>query len=626
MNKYPLWKNLLLLFIFVIAVVYAIPNIFPQDAAIQISSTTPGAALTQNDLQKVTAVLKSNKLDFKSVTLEKKDVLVRLHDTDTQLQAKEKLTNSLDKDYIIALSLETATPEWLLKIGATPMKLGLDLRGGVHFLMQIDIDSVIKRRLKGDVHNIGKELRKQHIRYTGIAPQKGGNINVRFRNSSDLSKAKDLLNSQFSEFVWKDVVKNDSYQLVGTLQSNSLQKISQYAVDQTITTLSHRVNELGVSEALVQQQGKDRISVDLPGIQDAAQAKDILGKTATLEFHIVDTQHDAADAAASGVAPPGTELYNFEGRSVLLKSQIVLSGDSITSASAGFDQTNGRPMVGIRLGGGGESLFERETAENVGNQMSVVYVEVKSEKKKVNGKDKIIYNRESKVINIATIQSALGTSFQITGLTSPQESRNLALLLRAGALPAAITIIEEKTVGPSMGKQNIQMGMHSIELGMLLVVLFMVFYYRFFGFVADLGLMINLVFLVAMLSAIGATLTFPGIAGIVLTVGMAVDANVLIYERIREELRNGMTPQAAIHAGYSRALVTIVDANVTTLIVAMILFALGTGDVQGFAITLTIGLLTSMLSAITYTRAIVNWKYGGKKIKWLSIGIKPGAK
>lgn len=622
MNKYPLWKNLLLIAVLIIAALYALPNIFLQDPSVQISSTAPGITLTKDILQTATSALQTNKLKYKSASVEKNHLLIRFYDIDTQLQAKDLLRNVLGDQYIVALDLASAAPEWLTKMGAHQLKLGLDLRGGVHFLMMIDLDSVLTRRLKADVHNIGEELRNKRIRYTGITEQHHGKgIMLRFRNAGDAQNAQKVLSSRFGEFQW-NVVQDKSNQLSGVLQPNQLQKIGQYAVEQTMTTLRNRVNELGVSEALVQQQGQDRISVDLPGIQDATQAKNILGKTATLEFHMVDAEHDAATAASGGLIPPGTTLYNFQGRPILLKNQIVLSGDSITSAESGFDPTSGRPMVGIKLGGGGEALFERITSESVGKPMATVYIDIKSQSTKVKGREKITYKKISRIINVATIDSALGTDFQITGLSDPQEAQQLALLLRAGSLPAAITILSEKTVGPSMGKRNIHQGMLSVEIGLLLVIIFMIIYYRFFGLVADIGLFVNMIFLIAILSAIGATLTFAGIAGIVLTVGMAVDANVLIYERIREELRNGLTPQAAIHAGYERAFVTIVDANITTLIVAMILFALGSGSVKGFAITLTIGLMTSMLSAIVYTRAVVNWRYGGKKVDRLSIGIK----
>jgi len=622
MNKYPLWKNLLLIAVLIIATVYALPNLFLQDPSVQISTTTPCATLSKDALQRAISALQINHLTYKSASIGKTNILIRFHDIDTQLEAKDLLKQVLGDQYIVALDLASAAPKWLTSMGAHQVKLGLDLRGGVHFLMKIDIDSVLTRRLKGSVHNIEEELRNKRIRYTGIMQQhQGQGIMLRFRDAATMQKALSLLNNNFPEFKWKTRADVGN-QLVGKLLPNALQKMGQYAVEKTMTTLRHRINELGVSEALVQQQGKDRISVDLPGVQDATQAKDILGKTATLEFHMVDATHDAASVAAGGVAPPGTTLYTYQGRPYLFKNQIVLSGDSITNAEAGFDPTSGRPMVGINLGGGGEALFERITSESVGKPMATVYIDFQSRSIKVNGKEKIVYKKKSRVINIATIDSALGNSFQITGLSNPQEANQLALLLRAGSLPAAITIMEEKTVGPSMGKQNIHQGMFSVGIGLLLVVIFMLIYYRFFGLVADIGLLVNMIFLIAILSAIGATLTFAGIAGIVLTVGMAVDANVLIYERIREELRNGMTPQAAIHAGYERAFVTIVDANVTTLIVAMILFALGSGSVKGFAITLTIGLLTSMLSAIVYTRAVVNWRYGGKRVERLSIGIR----
>ena len=618
MNKYPLWKNLLLILILIIATVYAIPNIFGEKPAVQLSSAIPGAALTNADLKTVTTVLKKAHVTYKSAVIEKKNILVRMPDTDTQLEAHDILKTKLGDQYIIALNLEPATPQWLMSIGAQPMKLGLDLRGGVHFLLQVDTESVLKQRAKGDVRNIGEELRQERVRYSGIAPLKAGGVGVRFRTDQDLSNGMSVLQRRFPDYVWNQDASNGRFQAKGIMTPAALQKVSQYTVDQSMMTLRRRINELGVSEPVVQQQGKDRISVDLPGIQDAAQAKNILGKTATLEFHLVDSEHDASDAA-SGIVPAGSELFNFMNQPVLLKSRIVLTGDSITGANASFDDA-GRPSVSIRLGGGNEALFERITGDSVGQSMAVVYVEIKSHQSK--GSKKIVYKKQSKIINVAVIQSALGTNFQITGLSSPQEARNLGLLLRAGALPAPITIVQERTVGPSMGKRNIHLGMLSLEVGMIIIVLFMALYYRMFGLIADLGLLVNVIMLVALLSAIGATLTFPGIAGIVLTVGMAVDYNVLIYERIREEIRNGVTPQLAIHTGYDKAFITIVDANITTLIVALILFALGSGSVKGFAITLTIGLFTSIVSSVTYTRMLTNYIYGSRRVKHLAIGIK----
>jgi preprotein translocase subunit SecD len=450
-----------------------------------------------------------------------------------------------------------------------------------------------------------------------------GGISLGFRQEADVTSAQDILSQQFTEFVWKtDMTDRARPQLRGQLLPAALQKIRQNTMDQMQLSLGRRVNELGVAEAVVQQEGIDRVSVDLPGIQDATQAKNIIGKTANLEFHLVDTKNDAADAAASGVAPAGDELYTYNNSPVLLFNRVVLSGDSITSASASFDQS-GRPSVNIRLGGGGETLFSHVTGENIGQPMSVVYLETKPNVIQLpGGQTKVEYKQEKHVINVATIQSTLGMNFEITGLTNPQEARNLGILLRAGTLPASLAIIQERTVGPSMGRENIHLGMMSLLVGMFIIVIFMMVYYEAFGVVANLGLLVNLIFLLAILSALGAVLTFPGIAGVVLTIGMAIDYNVLIFERIREELRQGTSPQAAIHTGYDRAFITIIDANLVSLIVALILFALGSGAVKGFAIIMTIGLFTSIISSVTYTRAMVNWIYGGRRITRLWIGMK----
>lgn len=622
MNKYPVWKNVLLLILLLIGIIYAMPILFGKNPAIQISSTTPGLALGEDDSQQATSILNAHHILFKSAILQNKSLLIRFDDADAQLQAEEVLKSELGSTYIVALTIETATPNWLLAVGAQPMKLGLDLQGGVHFLLQVDTASAMERQSQNVIRGISDELRHSKVRYTGIALFRQGNVGLRFRSFDDLKKAHDILRSRFPDYAWQKDTRHDALQLIGTLLPSATHHLSQYTVEQTMNTLRRRVNELGVSEAIVQQQGEDRISVDLPGIQDATQAKNIIGKTANLEFHLVDTAHDASESA-NGILPLGDELFNYNGVPVLLQSRILLTGDAITDATSTFDET-GRPSVSIRIGGGDVSLFSRVTGEHIGQPMSVVYVETKSQQEiGPDGKSTITYKQERRVINIANIQSALGSSFQITGLSSPEESKNLALLLRAGTLVAPVTFIEEKTVGPSMGKQNIHSGMISVVVGMCVVVLFMLIYYRLFGFVADVGLLINLIFLIAILSVIGATLTFAGIAGIVLTVGMAVDYNVLIYERIREEIRNGSTPQPAIHVGYERAFHTIIDANVTTLIVGLILFAVGTGPVKGFAITLTIGLLTSIISSVTYTRMLTNWIYGGKRVKTLSIGIRP---
>lgn len=622
MNKYPFWKNALLVIMLLIAVVYALPNLYGKNPAIQISSATPGLALDQTNLEQMTAILNSHHLPFKSASVQDKSLLLRFNDTDTQLQAEGVLKDEMGSQYIIALTLETATPNWLLALGAQPMKLGLDLQGGVHFLLQTDTASVLERQSQNATRGIGDELRQKKIRYAGIASFHQGGVGIRFRNIDDLKAAQDLVETHFTDYVWQKSTDHDLIQLTGTLQPSATHHMAQYMIEQTMNTLRRRVNELGVSEAIVQQQGEDRISVDLPGIQDAAQAKNIIGKAANLEFHLVDTAHDASEAA-SGVMPLGDELFNYNGVPVLLQSRILLTGDAITDATSTFDET-GRPSVAIRMGGGDVSLFSRVTGENIGQPMSVVYLETKSQQEiGPDGKPTIIYKQERRVINIATIQSALGSSFQITGLSNAEESKVLALLLRAGTLAAPVAFIEERTVGPSMGRQNIHLGMISVEVGLLFIVLFMLAYYRMFGLTADIGLIVNLIFLVAILSVIGATLTFAGIAGIILTLGMAVDYNVLIYERIREEIRNGATPQPAIHTGFERAFHTIIDANITTLIVGLILFALGSGAVKGFAITLTIGLLTSIISSVNYTRMLVNWIYGKKRVNALSIGICP---
>jgi preprotein translocase subunit SecD len=618
-NRYPLWKNLLLLVIIILGFIYAAPNLYGEDPSIQVSGKN-GVIATDRTLSQVQTVLQQQNLPFKSITIPRQNILLaRFNDTDTQLKASDILRAILGDGYTVALNIAPATPAWLSTIGAIPMKLGLDLRGGVHFLLDVDVGSVVLHRQQGNVSALTTSLRDKRIRYSDISLQKDNSVLLSFRDLNQKDAALDELRIDFPDLDFIDQSNGNTYQVVGKLNANGLQNIQQYTINQTMTTLRNRVNELGVSEAVVQQQGLDRVSVDLPGIQDTAHAKDILGGTATLEFRMVDTQHDAQNAA-QGFAPPGSTLYTWEGRPVLLNNQVILTGTSITDASSSFDEA-GRPSVNIRLGGGGESLFNRITAENVGNPMAVVYVETDFDNQMVNGKVVKIPKKTERIISIATIQSALGTNFQITGLTDQQESQNLALLLRAGALPAAINYEEERTVGPTLGQENIAKGILSVKIAMLIVIVFMALYYRLFGVIADIALVLNLVLLMSLLSLLGATLTLPGIAGIVLTLGMAVDANVLIFERIREELRNGNTPQASIYAGYERAFVTIVDANVTTLIVAMVLFGIGTDAVKGFAVTLTLGILTSMLSGIMMTRAMVNLVYGSRSVKKLSIGI-----
>ncbi len=614
LNRFPWWKNVLIVCIVLLAFVYAMPNLYVEDPSVQISPASPTLMLDQATVDKVTQTLQKANLPYKQIQQENRSILVRFNSTDVQFKAKELIQETLGESYLVAINLAPATPHWLRVIGAMPMKLGLDLRGGVHLLLQVGVDTVIKQRIEGDLNNIGQELRNQRIRYSGMTRDAQNGISIQFRAVDTLQEANRYLSQHFNEFTWTADTRN-GFVLQGILSPPALQQIRQETLEQAMNTLRNMVNELGVSEAVVQQQGTTRVMVELPGILDTAQAKNLLGKTATLEYHMVDVDHDVR-----GVVPPDDKLFSYEGRPVLLKNQIILRGSSITSAmaSAGDD---GRPSVNVRLGGGGESLFTKTTAENIGKPMGVLYVEVHSETKDVNGQKVINYQTERKVISVATIQSALGNSFQITGLSSAEEARTLALLLRAGALPAPVTIIEERQIGPTLGKQNIHMGVMSVAVGFTLVVLFMALYYGVMGLIADIALTMNLVLIVAILSLLGATITLPGIAGMVLTMGMAVDANVLIFERIREELRNGVGIQSSIHAGYDRAFMTIVDANVTTLIVAIVLFSLGSGTVKNFAVTLTVGLMTSMFTAITGTRAIVNGLYGAKPVKKISIGI-----
>lgn len=616
-NKYPLWKNLLLVIILLLGVIYAAPNLFPENPAVQISVPT----IIKNDTgltDKINQTLQAAGIKPVAIQAQNQNVLIRFHDTDTQLKARDIISNVLGDDYTVAVNLAPSVPEWLTSLGAQPMKLGLDLRGGVHFALEVDVNTLVKQRMEGIVKNISDALRQENIRYAAVFEQQN-QVVVGFRDANAMNAAKDLLHRQFAELQFTPQTQGERLQLIGQWTQDGLSKLRQNAIEQTMTTLRNRVNELGVAEPIVQQQGPDRIAVDLPGVQDTARAQQVLGGTATLDFRLVDVTHDPR-TAMNGVVPAGSKLYNYDGRPVLLKDQVVLTGNSITGAMASFGE-DGRPSVNINLGGGGESYFHRVTGENVGKPLAIVYVETKMVTQTINGNVIKTPKKIERVISVATIQSALPSNFQITGLSDPVEARNLALSLRAGALPAPIYIVEERTIGPQLGAENIHMGVVSIIVGFLLAVIFMAVYYSVFGLIADIALAVNLILLVALLSLLGMTLTLPGMAGIVLTVGMAVDANVLIFERIREEVRNGASPQACIKAGYERALATIIDANVTTLIVAIVLFGIGTGSVKGFAVTLSFGLLTSMLTGIMLTRALVNAIFGGKTLKKLPIGI-----
>lgn len=616
-NKYPLWKNLLLIAILVIGCIYALPNLYSEDPAVQIALES--AESSQSLTDEVKGILDKSKLYYKEIRETPTALEVLFNSTDVQLHARDAITAGLGKKYTVALNLASSTPAWLKAIHADAMKQGLDLRGGVHFLLEVDVDSVIARNYEGLMKNMGLTLREKSIRYTGIRFIKEKGVELIFKDADIMKEALKELRAHFPTLIFIQSQTNAS--IIVSYSSEEVISLKQNVIEQTMSILRNRVNELGVGEAVVQQQGATRVAVDLPGIQDATRAKQILGGTATLEFHLVDSENDAQVAKQSGAVPVSSKLYNMDGNPILLKRQVVLSGDSITSAVSSFDQQTATPAVSIQLGGGGESVFTKATRESIGKRMAIVFVETKTSVDMVNGVATHKTQKEERVISAPVIQSALGNNFQITGLADPKEASNLALLLRAGALPAAIYTVEERTVGPSLGKENIRRGLVSLQVGMGLILIIMLVYYRFFGLVANICLVVNLILLTALLSIIDATLTLPGIAGIVLTVGMAVDANVLIYERIREELRLGLSPQASIYLGYERAFATILDANITTLIVAIVLFSVGSGPIRGFAVTLSLGLLTSMLTQISFSRAIVNWFYGNRNIKKLSIGI-----
>ncbi|MBL4741889.1 MAG: protein translocase subunit SecD [Idiomarina sp.] len=613
LNKYPLWKNLLVIFVVLVAALYALPNIYGEDPAVQISADRQ-ATIDTATLDRVRNTLSSENISPKSVALEEQQILVRLNSDNEQLKAREALVDALGDNYIVALDLAPATPEWLKAVGAQPMKLGLDLRGGVHFLMEIDMDEAMRKILDGMKDTVRNELREERIRYTAVDVD-GTGVRVELRSDEAYQAAATYLDNRYQGYQLFETPDEQLLELRMTEQK--LAETRDYAVSQNITIMRNRVNELGVAEPVIQRQGSNRIVVELPGVQDTARAKEILGATATLEFRMVDTENDVRDAT-SGRVPFGSELLPMrDGPQQLLKEDVILTGDHIVNAGVGYDEYN-RPQVNITLDGAGGNKISMATKDNVGKPMATVFIEYNATgERDENGN--LQFTKSAEVINVATIQSRLSSSFRITGVGA-QEAQNLSLLLRAGALIAPIQIVEERTVGPSLGQQNIDAGTQAIMWGFILVLLFMVAYYRKFGLVANCALAANLVLIIGVMSMIpGATLTLPGMAGIVLTVGMAVDANVLIFERIREEIKDKRSPQQAIHHGYDSALSTIADANVTTLIAALILFAIGNGPIKGFAITLAIGIITSMFTAIVGTRAIVNSVWGGKRLSKLSI-------
>jgi len=621
LNRFPLWKYLLILAVLAIAFVYSAPNLYPDDPAIQVTGASTAQEIGTEDLERISKALVDGGIAVKSASLDEqgRGGLVRLERQDDQLPAKDIVRRTLGDAYVVALNLAPTTPDWLRSLGASPMKLGLDLSGGVHFLLEVDMEKAIETRLNVSEGEVKSLLRKERVRYRSLPNLKDA-VQLGFADEATLSNAQSLIRKNFTDFELTSSERNGQFVLRLTLTEAKLAEIREYSIKQNLTTVRNRVNELGVAEPLVQRQGANRIVVELPGVQDTAEAKRILGKTANLEFRL------AADADASRAS---TEAFEFrqEGRPpVQLERTLIITGDQVTDAQASYDE-NGRPQVNIRLDGHGGDLMNRATRNNVGRSMAVIFIEqrplTRYVRQMVDGVEQEVrvetFQEEKKIISLATIQSPLGSQFRITGLDGQGESSELALLLRAGGLAAPMYFAEERTIGPSLGAENIKLGVQAAMWGFLFVAIFMVLIYKFFGVLATIALLFNMVVLTAMMSMLNATLTLPGIAGIVLTMGMAVDANVLIFSRIREEIANGMSIQRAIHEGFDRAFSAIVDGNLTTLLVGGILFAMGTGPIKGFAVTLSIGILTSMFTAIIVTRVMVNLIYGGRDLKKLWI-------
>ncbi|MBU0920363.1 protein translocase subunit SecD [Stutzerimonas kunmingensis] len=621
LNRFPLWKYLLILAVLAIAFIYSAPNLYPDDPAIQVTGASTSQEIGEADLERISKALVDGGIAVKSASLDEqgRGGLVRLERQDDQLPAKDIVRRALGDAYVVALNLAPTTPNWLRNLGASPMKLGLDLSGGVHFLLEVDMDKAIETRLNVSEGEVKSLLRKERVRYRSL-PNLKDSVQLGFADEATLDAAQSLIRKEFTDFELTSAERNGQYVLRLTLTEAKLAEIREYSIKQNLTTVRNRVNELGVAEPLVQRQGANRIVVELPGVQDTAEAKRILGKTANLEFRL------AADSDASRAS---TETFEFreEGRPpVQLERTLIITGDQVTDAQASYDE-NGRPQVNIRLDGHGGDLMNRATRNNVGRSMAVIFIEqrpmTRYVRQTVDGVEQEVrvetFQEEKKIISLATIQSPLGSQFRITGLDGQGESSELALLLRAGGLAAPMYFAEERTIGPSLGAENIKLGVQAAMWGFLFVAIFMVLIYKFFGVLATIALLFNMVVLTALMSMLNATLTLPGIAGIVLTMGMAVDANVLIFSRIREEIANGMSIQRAIHEGFDRAFSAIVDGNLTTLLVGGILFAMGTGPIKGFAVTLSIGILTSMFTAIIVTRAMVNLIYGGRDLKKLWI-------
>ncbi|HWP94516.1 MAG TPA: protein translocase subunit SecD [Gammaproteobacteria bacterium] len=617
LNVYPAWKNALVVIVLLLGVVFALPNLYGEDPAVQVSQrnvAVPGPDV----VSKVETALKTAGIAVQRVGIEDERLLARFSDTEAQLKAADVLQRALGSDFTVALNLAPRMPDWMRELGLKPMNLGLDLRGGVHFLLEVDVKAALAQALDRYDSEFRTRLREENIRYAAVERDAEG-IVVRFRDAEELTRGRELIAREFPELALMEVEDAEQPSLAARMTEARVREIRDFAVQQNITTLRNRVNELGVAEPIVQRQGQDRIVVQLPGIQDTARAKEILGATATIEFRLVDESGNPYEAQSTGRAPLGSRLYmTRDGRPILLKRDVIVTGDQLTDAASGFDSQTGEPAVFVSLDAKGARKMGETTQRNLGKRMAVVFIENRTEVQNIDGNEVRVKRKVEEVISDAVIRGVFSSRFQITGL-GREEARTLALLLRAGALAAPVDIVEERTIGPSLGAANIRQGFLACVVGFLLSVGFATIYYRFFGVVASLALAFNLVLVVGLMSLLQATLTLPGIAGIVLTVGMAIDANVLIYERIREELRSGNTPQAAIHAGYERAFLTIADSNITTLIAGVVLFSLGSGPVKGFAVTLVLGIATSMFTAIMGTRALVNAWYGGRKVEHLSI-------
>ena len=625
-NHTPWWKWLIIAVVIVPGAFYALPNLFGDDPGIQLRGAR-GGTLSTAEFSQIETALVSGGIPPRSAVLDDRGIRLRFDSLDEQLRARDLLEGTLNDSYTVALTLLPAAPTWITDIGALPMYLGLDLRGGVHFLLEVDMDNAVHRAEERYVSDLRSALREGKVRYRSIKREPNGGLSIVLRDSEQADDTARIVRRELPGLLLDDSQGAEGV-LLARLSDEEKQNLSKFALEQNITALRNRIDELGVAEPVVQRQGDRRIVVQLPGVQDTARAKRILGRTATLEIMLVDEEH-SLDAALGGKVPPGSRVYRFrDSQPILLKKRVVYSGDNIVDAAASIDTQSGGPIVSITLDAVGARINQKVTGDNVGKRMAVVYIEMKSTVK-TDAEGRPIKNaagnairtkqRLEEVITAPVIRDQLGKRFQIEGLDSVNEARDLALLLRAGSLAAPVDIIEERTVGPSLGKANIDQGFASVIIGFVLVLIFMAIYYRVFGLFANLALALNLVLIVAVLSMFQATLTLPGVAGIVLTVGMAVDANVLIFERIREELHNGNSPQASIHVGYERALSTIIDANITTLIAAIVLFNFGTGPIKGFAVTLSIGILTSMFTAILLTRALANLIYGGRRVSRLAI-------